>query len=328
MNNIIKINTTLFLLLLLISGWAMSYQLGNFSALPDPQGVISDMRGVVLWDIRFPRIALAILSGIALAVAGNAMQGVFQNPLASPGLLGSSSGATAASVAVLYYFSMPTIVLLLAGVSGALLSFLFVYILAYQRSSTMIILSGVAVNVLFSASITLLLSNAESPWALAELYRWLQGSFAQARLDLLSVSLPIVIVGLYCLYSQRRYINFLTLGEETTITMGINIKRSFFITSFGCALLVGAVIPQTGVIGFVGLIAPHFARMLLHKLPSQLYLTSALIGALLMLMADLTVQYLMLFQRIHIGTLTAILGAPFLIWILWTQDRRQFYDRD
>lgn len=104
--------------------------------------------------------------------------------------------------------------------------------------------------------------------------------------------------------------------------MGINLQRSFFTVSIGVALLVGATIPQTGTIGFIGLIAPHLARIWLKKPPSQLYLTSALIGALLLLIADLAVQYVPFFARIYIGTLTAILGAPFLIWILFTQQRR------
>lgn len=175
---------------------------------------------------------------------------------------------------------------------------------------------------LLSAVIALLLSNAESPWALAELYRWLQGSLVWAKLDTLLISLPIVLLGLVCLYHERRYIDLLTLGEETASTMGIDPKRSFFITTFGVALLVGATIPQTGTIGFIGLIAPHFARILLKKRPSQLYLTSGLLGALLLLMADICVQYIPLFSHIYIGTLTAIIGAPCLIWILITEQRK------
>ena len=184
------------------------------------------------------------------------------------------------------------------------------------------ILSGLAVNMLLSAAVALLLSNAESPWALAELYRWLQGSLVWAKLDTLLISFPIVLLGLFCLYRERRYIDLLTLGEETASTMGVNPKRSFFVTTFGVALLVGATIPQTGTIGFVGLIAPHFARLLLKKRPSQLYITSALLGALLLLIADLCVQYIPIFSHIYIGTLIAIIGAPCLIWILITEQRK------
>lgn len=280
------------------------------------------MRSLVLLDIRLPRIGLAILTGVCLALAGNAMQGIFQNPLASPGLLGAANGATTASVFILYYFSAPFTVLLFGGVTGALVSFLLVYLIAKNHGSTMMILSGVAVNMLLSSAIALLLSNAQSPWALAELYRWLQGSLVWAKLDTLLISLPIVALGIICLYSQRRYIDLLTFGEETASTMGIDPKRSFFITTFGAALLVGATIPQTGTIGFIGLIAPHFARMLLKKRPSQLYFTSALIGALLLLVADLAILYLPFFSHIYIGTLTAIIGAPCLIWILVSEKRK------
>lgn len=317
-----KLNFSLLGLLLVIAGVAICYQLSNFATLLNADGVLTDMRSLVLLDIRLPRIGLAILTGVCLALAGNAMQGIFQNPLASPGLLGAANGATTASVFILYYFSAPFTVLLFGGVTGALVSFLLVYLIAKNHGSTMMILSGVAVNMLLSSAIALLLSNAQSPWALAELYRWLQGSLVWAKLDTLLISLPIVALGIICLYSQRRYIDLLTFGEETASTMGIDPKRSFFITTFGAALLVGATIPQTGTIGFIGLIAPHFARMLLKKRPSQLYFTSALIGALLLLVADLAILYLPFFSHIYIGTLTAIIGAPCLIWILVSEKRK------
>ncbi|OOF64271.1 iron ABC transporter permease [Rodentibacter sp. Ppn85] len=316
------LNPLLFILLILIVVLALNYQLHHFSALRNAEGIINDMRPLVIWDIRLPRILLAVITGASLALAGNAMQGVFQNPLASPGLLGSANGSTTASVFLLYYFSLPTTLLLLGGVIGALASFTLVYFIAHKQSSTVMILSGVAVNMLLGSAIALLLSNAQSPWALAELYRWLQGSLVWAKTETLLWSLPILLLGIFCLFQQRRYVDFLTFGEETAATMGINPKRSFFLTALGVALLVGATIPQTGTIGFIGLIAPHFARILLKKRPSQLYLTSGLIGALTLLIADLCVQYIPFFSHIYIGTLTAIIGAPVLIWILLTQQRR------
>ena len=325
MTKTLKLNTALFFALLLISGFAIYHQLGDFAHLKNADGVLTDMRSMVLWDIRFPRIGLALLTGASLAIAGNAMQGIFQNPLASPGLLGSSAGATAASVFILYYFAVPFSLLLAGGVIGALLSFLIVYLITKNYGSTMMILSGLAVNMLLGSAIALLLSNAESPWALAELYRWLQGSLMWAKLDTLLISLPIVLAGIFCLYHTRRYLDLLTFGEETASTMGVDPKRSFFISTFGVALLVGATIPQTGTIGFIGLIAPHFARILLKARPSQLYLTSALIGALLLLLADLAILYIPLFSHIYIGTLTALIGAPCLIWMLLTQQRK-IYD--
>ena len=296
MTKTLKLNTALFFVLLLISGFAIYHQLGDFAHLKNADGMLTDMRSMVLWDIRFPRIGLALLTGASLAIAGNAMQGIFQNPLASPGLLGSSA-----------------------------LSFLIVYLIAKNYGTTMMILSGLAVNMLLGSAIALLLSNAESPWALAELYRWLQGSLMWAKLDTLLISLPIVLAGVFCLYHTRRYLDLLTFGEETASTMGVDPKRSFFISTFGVALLVGATIPQTGTIGFIGLIAPHFARILLKTRPSQLYLTSALIGALLLLLADLAILYIPLFSHIYIGTLTALIGAPCLIWMLLTQQRK-IYD--
>ncbi|QIM65390.1 FecCD family ABC transporter permease [Frederiksenia canicola] len=324
MKKINQLNLILTAILMTLIALACSYQLGDFSALRNADGVLTDMRSLVLVDIRLPRFLLAVLTGASLALAGNVMQGVFQNPLASPGLLGAANGATTASVFMLYYFSVPFSLLLFGGVAGALASFLLVYLIAKNYGSTMMILAGVAVNMLLGSTIALLLSNAKSPWALAELYRWLQGSLVWAKFDNLLISLLIVLLGVFCIYRQRRYVDLLTFGEETASTMGIDPKRSFFITTLGVALLVGATIPQTGTIGFIGLIAPHFARILLKKRPSQLYLTSSLIGALLLLIADLAIQYLPFFSHIYIGTLTAIIGAPVLIWILLTQQRRLY----
>ena len=163
MSNINKLNATLFLLLIAIILSASYYQLADFSALFNAEGVITDMRSLVLTDIRLPRLSLAILTGASLALAGNAMQGIFQNPLASPGLLGSANGATTASVFILYYFSAPFSLLLLGGIAGALFSFLLVYLIAKNHGTTMMILSGLAINMLLGSAIALLLSNAQSP---------------------------------------------------------------------------------------------------------------------------------------------------------------------
>lgn len=140
MNSPKSLNFVLCLMLVLIISFAIYHQLDNFIALKNADGILTDMRSLVLLDIRLPRIGLAILTGAGLALAGNAMQGIFQNPLASPGLLGSSSGATTASVLILYYFSAPFTVLLFGSVVGALLSFLIVYLIAKNHGTTAMIL--------------------------------------------------------------------------------------------------------------------------------------------------------------------------------------------
>lgn len=316
------LNTTLSLFLIALILMAALANLNDFAALPNPDGTITDWRTTVLFDIRYPRIALAIITGAVLGATGNAMQGLLQNPLASPGLLGSSSGATTTGVFLLYYFSAPVSILLLGGILGALLSFLLVLLIAQHHGTTVIILAGVAVNALLAAAVTILLSNAASPWALAELYRWLQGSLALAELKTLGMALPFIVAGFALMWWQRRYLDVLSFGEETAATMGINPKRAFFMTALGTALCIGAVIPQTGTIGFIGLIAPHLARILTKSRPSQLYISSALLGALLLLCADLLVWRIDFFARIAVGTLTAIIGAPFLLWIMLGQSPR------
>lgn len=326
MNKTGLFNAILLLILLIIIFAATWGNLSAFAALPHVDGTLIDRRALVLFDIRLPRISLAVLTGASLAIAGNAMQGLFQNPLASPGLLGSAGGATTVSVFILYYFSAPIFLLLFGGIVGALVSFLLVYLVAKHRGTTMMILAGVAVNALLASAVTLLLSNAKSPWALSELYRWLQGSLAWAQFATIGASLPFIVIGLLLLYSQRRYLDLLTFGEDTAASMGINPQRGFFLTALGVALLIGASIPQTGTIGFIGLIAPHLARIMLKQRPSQLYFSSALIGALLLLLADLLVWRVGFFAHIYVGTLTAIIGAPFLLWLLIRRQAGGAYD--
>jgi|GEM_PF-86653 len=312
-----KLNAVLAAGLLTLIGIMTWLNLSDFSALPNAQGELTDRRLLVLWQIRWPQITLAMLSGAVLAITGSAMQGLLQNPLASPGLLGSSSGATTASVVLLYYFSASSFLLLMGGVAGALLAFLLVYCMARRYGITMMILAGVAINALFAAMITLLLSNAKSPWALAELYRWLQGSIAMAQFEQMVWALPFIALGVLLIALHRRYIDLLTFGQDSAETMGINSQRSFLLTALGIAMCVGAIIPQTGVIGFVGLVAPHLARMCLRERPSRLYVTSALFGALIVLVAHFCITYITIFQRLYIGTLIAIVGAPFLVWMIW-----------
>ncbi len=318
MNKSTKTNILLLLIILILVGFACFCNL--------PKSNISNnnisLFNLVLYDIRLPRVLLALIAGAVFGIAGNTMQGIFRNPLASPGLLGSSSGATVASVFILYFTSSSTVILLFGGVLGSLLALGLIYIIAINQNSSVLILAGVAINSLLASGIALLLSNAKSPWALSELYNWLQGSLKLANMQTILISLILIILGLVLIYSQRKLIDVLTLGEETAITLGINIKKSMIITAIGISLIIGAVIPQTGVIGFVGLIAPHFARITTKNKPSKLYLTSALYGGLLMLCADLLIWRTDIFSKVHIGTLTSFIGAPFLIFILF-----QFYKR-
>lgn len=320
---IITLNASLLLLIILIGGYGLFIDLGAFKTITTPNGIVLDTQHIALFDVRLPRITLAILAGACLAITGNTMQGIFQNPLASPGLLGSASGASTASVFLLYYFNTSTALLLGAGVVGATGAFLIVYFIARHHGPAMLILAGVAVNALLASATTLLLSNAKNPWALAELYHWLQGSLALSSFDDLKIALIFITVGCGLIYYQRHYIDALTFGEETAQTMGIRSKHALLLNVLGISLIIGAIIPQTGVIGFIGLVAPHLSRMLLKTRPSKTYLTSALLGALLLLVADLLVWRIPFFDGVFVGTLTAIIGAPFLVWILYQYQTRR-----
>jgi iron complex transport system permease protein len=272
----------------------------------------------LLWELRLPRAALALAYGAMLGASGAAVQGLFANPLASPDLTGTTSGAALGAVvtAYLFGFSAP-LALAFGAVGGALGALLLLLSLAGPRAETAtLLLAGLAISALAGALTTLALALAPSPFAFYDAYEWLMGSLVDRSLEQATFAAVPALAAIALLLRLRRPLDSLTLGEEVAQSFGHDVRRLrveiVCLTAFG----VGACVAICGAIGFVGLVAPIFARRLTGGHPGRAIAPAAAIGALLLLAADLVVRSAPLGRTLPIGVVTALLGAPFFLWLV------------
>lgn len=307
-----------------------SLSMGNSSisiiqAVKDLVSHNSSLHQTVVWEIRLPRVLLAVLVGATLGLAGATMQGFLRNPLAEPGILGVSSGAALGAVIVLYFgFAVAAWYWLpVAAIAGAFIALLLVYLLAGFRSSVLsLILAGVAINAIAGALISVALNFAPSYFALQEIVFWLMGSLANRNMHHVYIAAPFIGLGWVLLLSRFRFLNALSLGEETATSLGFNPVRERNFILIGLALCVGSAVAVSGSIGFVGLVVPHLLRPLVGHQPGRLLAASALGGALLVLGADILVRLLDVARELKLGVVTSLLGGPFfLMLILKTRSR-------
>jgi iron complex transport system permease protein len=277
-----------------------------------------DLGVAVLTELRLPRALLALAYGAMLGAAGAAIQALFANPLASPDLTGTTSGAALGAVLTAYIlgFAAPA-ALAVGSVLGALGALLLLILLAGPRAETAtLLLSGLAISALAGALTTLALALAPSPFAFYDAYDWLMGSLADRSLSQAAFAALPAAAAILLLLRLRSALDSLTLGEEVAQSLGHDIRRLRLwvvcLTAFG----VGACVAICGAIGFIGLVAPIFARRLTGGHPGRALLPAALIGGLLLLAADLAVRTAPLGRTLPIGVVTALLGAPFFLWLV------------
>src|SRR5919112_1631716 len=272
----------------------------------------------VLVQLRLPRVLLAVAYGAMLGAAGAAVQALFANPLASPDLTGTTSGAALGAVvtAYLFGFSAP-IALSIGSVAGALGALVLLIALAGPRAETAtLLLSGLAISALAGALTTLALALAPSPFAFYDAYDWLMGSLVDRSLAQAAFAALPAAVTVLLLWRMRGALDSLTLGEEVAQSLGHDVPRLRAAVVVLTAVGVGACVAIAGAIGFVGLVAPIFARRLTGGHPGQAIAPAALIGGLLLLAADLVVRSAPLGRTLPVGVVTALLGAPFFLWLV------------
>jgi iron complex transport system permease protein len=290
------------------------------------QGVSDLWRGewtapaLVLVELRLPRALLGCLVGFSLGLTGAAMQGLLRNPLAEPGIIGVSSTAALGAVAV-FYFGLSgalSLALPLGGVAGAAVATLLLYGLAGRGAGTMtLILAGVAISSFAGALTALALNLAPNPYAIMEIVYWLLGSLADRSLPYVWLVLPLMLAGWALILMSGPPLDALTLGEDTARSLGFNLGRLRLQLVAGTALSVGSAVAVTGSIGFVGLVVPHLLRPLVAQRPGRLLLVSGLGGAALTLAADISVRLLPVRPELKLGVITAIIGAPFLLSLIY-----------
>lgn len=271
----------------------------------------------IVFNVRLPRILAACLVGCSLSAAGAAYQGVFQNPMASPDILGATAGAAfGAALAILLGGSSRLI--MLSAFCFSLLTVLLVWLISLRARGNRVlglILSGIMISSLFSAGTSFLKLVADPTDQLPAITYWLMGSLAGIKAnDLLFVAVPM-LGGLLILLMLRWRINILTLGDDQARTMGINAKMLRLLVILASTLITAAAVSVSGMIGWVGLVIPHLSRRLVGSNYQSLMPVSMLFGALFLLLVD-NVSRNLLAVEIPIGILTALIGAPFFLYLI------------
>ena len=274
----------------------------------------------IVWNIRFPRALLSMMVGAGLALVGASLQAVTRNPLADPHLLGiSAGGAFGAILALLHtglFIGLLTVPLLaFFGALCATIIVLGVSRLTAATSADQLVLAGVAVSFIIMAGANILIFLGD-PRATHTVVFWMLGGLGFAQWNQLIYPFVILITCSVWLFSQRTILNAMTIGDETASTLGIKVARFRLQVFVICALITGVMVAFSGMIGFIGLMVPHIARMLVGGDNVRVLPISAMIGAIALLWADIAARTMMAPEDIPIGIVTGLVGGIFFVWLL------------
>lgn len=285
---------------------------------------VEDAATSVVWSIRLPRVLLGVLVGGGLAVAGAALQGLFRNPLADPGLIGVSSGAALGATTGILLGSLAWMVPGAAFVGGLVATLL---VLAMGRRDGRVnvaamLLSGIAINAVCGALVGLLIFTADDR-ELRTVTFWSMGSLGHATWPMLAVVLPLLLGGVAGLLFQAKALNALLLGDASARHLGVPVERVGRTVVLLASACVGAAVAASGIIGFVGLVVPHLIRLTLGPDHRQVLPLSFFLGGALLVLADALARVLVAPAELPLGILTAVIGTPVFILLL-LRGRRQY----
>lgn len=316
----VVIGLTIILLLLVgiaMNSGALSVSLRTLLSRPMDNGLWQ------IWlTIRLPRVLLAVIVGCALACSGAVMQGLFRNPLADPGLLGISSGAALfVAMSIVLPMSLPAVIALyghmVAAFAGSVVVSLIVFTLSRfgHGNLSRLLLAGIAINAICVAIISVLTYISDDQ-QLRQFSLWMMGSLGQAQWPTLVVAASLIVPACVASFLLSRRLNLLQLGDEDAHYLGVDVRRTQLQLLLLSALLVGAAVAVTGVIGFIGLVIPHLLRMRIGADHRWLLPGSALGGACLLLLADTLARTLVAPAEMPVGLLTSLLGGPYFLWLI------------
>ncbi len=279
----------------------------------DPQ-----LASIILVELRLPRVLLALIYGAILGASGAAIQALFANPLASPDITGATGGAALGAVVTAYLLGLAApLTIALGGIAGAGLALTLLLLLAGPRAETAtLLLAGIAISAITGAGTALALALAPSPFAFYDVYSWLMGSLVDRSLpQLLFAAIPAIAALLY-LATLAPALDRLALGEDSAAAMGYDIRRLRIGVIAATAIGVGAAVSICGAVGFIGLVGPVLARRLTGGHPGRAIWPAALIGATLLLAADIAIRFAPPDRSVPVGVLTALFGAPFFLTLV------------
>lgn len=318
----LRLNAALALLALILFAGSLAVGPADLALRESLFGLFAgggEAAGIIMREIRLPRALLGLAIGFTLGLSGAVLQGFLRNPLAEPGIIGVSATAAFGAVAVFYTgLAGSSLYALPAGaLAGALVAVLILLALAARGGSTLtLILAGVALSSLSGALTALVLNLSPNPFASYEIIFWLLGSLKDRSMAFVVMAVPLMVLGWLLIALSARAIDALSLGEEAGASLGIHMGKSRFLIVAGVALGVGAATAVAGTIGFVGLVVPHLIRPLTSRMPSRLLLPAGLGGAALLLAADIAVRVILPAGELNVGVLTALIGAPFFLWLV------------
>ena len=282
------------------------------------------LAGLIVGELRLPRLILAVCVGASLGLSGAVLQGLLRNPLAEAGLLGISTGAALGAVVAIYYgltasFALATPLL---GLVGGFIAAALAFALSRSGGTLALILAGAAVSSVAAAGLALALNLAPNPYAAFEITTWLLGSLADRTWDHVWLGVPFMAVGCGLLFLTAPSLDALSIGEAQAESLGVNLKRVRLMALAGTAMAVGAATAVTGAVGFIGLVAPHLVRPFVGYRPGRVLLPSALLGAVMLLAADIGTRLMSYNTEIKLGVITSIIGAPFFLWLVLSMRKR------
>jgi len=291
------------------------------SKLGLPVGAINDVEATIVWDGRLPRFLVALLVGFSLGGAGTIMQGIFKNPMASPGVMGIDSGAALGAVLAIYLglASGSIIALPSAAIIFSILTLVMVFAIATSRGRTSIstlLLAGIALNLVFGALTSFIITLGTREFDVGRvIVNWLMGDLNNRSWEHVGIVFPTTMTALMGALFFARDLNLLMLGEESAANLGVNIKRARNGLLLFSSIETGGAIAVSGVIGFVGLVAPHIMRSLVGPDNRKLMVFSGLLAAAFIIYADLFVR-LIVAVDLKVGIITSMLGGPFFLYLI------------
>ena len=316
------------LLIAFLLAFLASISLGsfNFSVFELFNSSKNSLHTTVLYEIRIPRVILAAFVGASLGLSGASLQGLFRNPLADPGLIGVSAGAALGASIIIVLgsslfpgFIFGAFILPIAAICGAALviSLLYVFTRGFgYQGITYMLLVGIAVNAFASVGIGIL-TYISTDSELRGLTFWTMGSFGGASWYLILPAIVVISLSMFWMIPSSRKLDLLQLGEPEAYRLGVDVKKLKYKVIISSAITVGVSVSLSGMIGFVGLVVPHLVRLLGGVNHSYLLPGSALLGAGLMMSADLLSRILVQPAELPVGLITSAIGAPFFLWLIF-----------
>lgn len=293
-------------------------------------GSVNNVETTIVWDGRLPRFIVGVLVGFSLGGAGVIMQGLFKNPMASPGVMGINSGAALGAVLVIYLglAAKSLFVLPIAAMTFSIITLIMVFTIATSRGQTSIstlLLAGIALNFIFSALTSFVITLSTREFDVGRvIVTWLMGDLNNRSWEHVAIVFPSMMIALAGTLFFVKDLNMLMLGEETAANLGVNIKLARNALLFFSSIETGGAVAVSGVIGFVGLVAPHIMRSLIGPDNRKLIFFAGLLAAVFVVYADLFVR-LIVKVDLKIGIITSLLGGPFFLYLIIKHRKRFEY---